>query len=124
MLVPLFPGYIFVRFTMEDGAWHDLFNLIGVYGMKVLNGLPAPVPTSLVENIRGAEVAGAIPCETPLARLLFGLGDRVRIEEGPFRGMAGTIQELDEGRRKVLLDLVMFGSERRLSIDADQVTKM
>ncbi len=123
-LTPLFPGYIFVLFSMDDGNWHDLFNLVGVYGMKVIGGLPAPVPTSLVENIKASEIGGAIPLEKPITALLFGLGDNVKVTEGPFAGMTGTIQDLDEARRRVLLDLVMFGSERRVPFSAEHVSRV
>ena len=121
---PLFPGYPFVKFSLRDGKWHELFELFGVYGMKVAEGLPVPVPNQVIINILGAEVGGAIPLEMPVLKLLFGVGDDVRIDEGPLQGFTGTIQELDESQRKVLLDVIMFRSPHRISLDANQVSKV
>ena len=60
----------------------------------------------------------------PVLKLLFGVGDDVRIDEGPLQGFTGTIQELDESQRKVLLDVIMFRSPHRISLDANQVSKV
>lgn len=124
VLSPLFPGYPFVLFSLRDGQWHELFDLFGVYGMKVAEGLPVPVPNQVIANIQASEVGGAIPLEMPVVTLLFGAGERVRIEDGPFHGFTGTIQELDESRRRVLLDLVIFGASRPVPFEIDQISKL
>lgn len=124
VLSPLFPGYPFVLFSLRDGQWHELFDLFGVYGMKVAEGLPVPVPNEVIENIKASEVAGAIPLEMPVIKLLFGVGETVRIDDGPFKGFTGTIQELDESKRRVLLDILMFGSSRHVPFEADQIGKL
>lgn len=123
VLTPVFPGYPFVLFSIRDGKWRDLFNLFGVYGMIVAEGLPVPVPSQVVSNIKDAEIGGVIPLETPVTKLLFRAGEEVRIDDGPLRGFNGTIQDLDEAKRIVLLDVIMFGASRSVPFDPDQLSK-
>ncbi len=122
VLIPLFPGYPFVRFSMHDGRWHEIFDILGVYGLKVVGNLPAPLPTSAVDQIRKAEVGGAIAAETPVSELLYGKGSTVRIGEGPLQGFTGTVQELDESKRRAIVDLVMFGNMRSVNITTGQLS--
>lgn len=122
VLAPLFGGYMFVLFDISTGRWHELFDLFGVNGMIVNGGLPAPVARETVESLRALEIGGAIPLDMPVQRLLFGVGQKLRIEDGPFRGFDGTVQQLDESKRRVLLDIVMLGSARTIAFDAEQVS--
>ena len=115
---PMFPGYEFVRFDPCDGAWHDIFRLVGVYGMLCANNLPVPMPDAFIAGLRACEVNGAIPAAIA-AHEVFTLGETVRItKDGPFKGLTGPIERLDErGRIRLLLALFGPGSHRSAKLE-------
>lgn len=122
VLIPLFGGYKFVWFDLSTGRWHELFDLLGVNGMIVNGGLPAPVNQIIIDSIRALEVGGAIPLDMPVKTLLFTVGQRMRIDEGPFRGFDGPILSLDESKQRVLLEILIFGAPRSLAFEPDQLS--
>jgi transcription antitermination factor NusG len=103
---PLFPGYEFVRFNPLTDNWHNIFAIVGIYGMLCENNLPVPMPNGFIEGLKRSEVNGAIPAALPIAEV-FSLGETVRITKpGPFQGSTGPIERLDDaGRIRLLLDL-------------------
>jgi transcription antitermination factor NusG len=111
---PMFPGYLFARFDLSNPRWHGVFDVAGVRGLVAEGGLPTPMPSGVVEGLQAAEINGAIAGSTPVAMLPFAVGDRARIDDGPFAGHNGTItelpsltiDELDESARvRLLVDL-------------------
>lgn len=92
-LVPIFPGYPYIRFDLEDSRCHDLFDFAGVYGLHCTGERPVVVDDLFVGHLKALERDGNIPSETTL-RDLFGVGDTVRITAGPFRAFSAVIEEL------------------------------
>lgn len=101
---PLFPGYEFVRFDPLRDPWHDIFKIVGIYGMLCENNLPVPMPDAFIAGLKGSEVNGAIPAARPAAEV-FTLGETVRVKlDGPLQGLTGPLERFDEaGRIRVLL---------------------
>lgn len=129
-IVPFFPRYIFVRFDMGRHGWREIFRFVGVAGMVCEGELPVWVPDGLIESIRGREVDGAVPGKTP-AKLLFAVGDEVRVSEGPFASFPGVVEEIpdkpieevdSEVRIKVLVNI--FGRPTPVSLEINQVEKL
>lgn len=120
---PMFPGYEFVRFDPCGGAWHDIFRLVGVYGMLCANNLPVPMPDTFIGGLRSREINGAIPAATP-ADEIFTLGETVRItKDGPLKGSTGPIERLDE-RGRIRLLLALFGGETPIELTAADIEKL
>lgn len=120
---PMFPGYDFVRFDPCGGAWHDIFRLVGVYGMLCANNLPVPMPDAFIAGLRACEVDGAIPAAMS-AEEVFTLGETVRItKDGPFKGLTGPIERLDE-RGRIRLLLALFGGETPIDLTAADIDKL
>lgn len=94
VLVPFFPRYFFVRFDPAGSLWREHFKFAGVGGMLCHGGHPAPLDERIIDLIRGREVGGAIPGVIPVHQLFrFQVGDKVRINDGPFDGFDGTIDK-------------------------------
>jgi transcriptional antiterminator RfaH len=120
---PMFPGYDFVRFDPCGGAWHDIFRLVGVYGMLCANNLPVPMPDAFIAGLRACEVNGAIPAAMSVDEV-FTLGETVRItKDGPFKGLTGPIERLDE-RGRIRLLLALFGGETPIELTAADIEKL
>lgn len=95
-LVPFFAGYIFVQMQMKGLDWQRLKDIAGLGGLVSKDGiLPVRVSNELIDAIRSREVGGAVPGRTP-AKLIFKLGQSVRITSGPFASFEGLVEKLPD----------------------------
>lgn len=107
---PLFPGYVFGRFPWIDRA--RVLRTPGVARIVGFSGAPAPVPEPELENIRRA-LASRLPLGPwPFLKS----GDRVRVEQGPLRGLEGTLLRERTGMRLVLSVELL---QRSLAVELD-----
>jgi len=127
---PLLGRYVFVQFDFAVDDWHAIFNVAGVTGMAIHNGLPIAIRDSIIDELRAREVNGAVPGQTS-ARLIFAAGEPIGVVDGLLTGFTGKVardlmlSELDEtAMLAVLLDtsrgpkrvvLPMEYVERRIS---------
>jgi len=117
----MFPGYILVEMVMSDEAWFIVRNTQGVTGFIGSSG-------------KGAKPIALLPHEVD--KILHNMGisrielanelkpeDKVKIIEGPFKGMLGRIQniDLDTQRLTVLVDL--FGQETPVDVELAEIDK-
>lgn len=83
VLRPLLPSYHFVLMDLTQDKWRDLFDLIGLFGVLCKPDVPEPQPYPLqpivVKQLRAAEVDGAIPGRLSARKLMFEVGEQVRI---------------------------------------------
>jgi len=102
-LAPLFPGYLFLRLDLSRDRWRSVNGTRGVVRLLAQGDTPQAVPPGVIEELQShADVHGAL--DRPL---LLNAGQRVRIAEGPFADLVGTLQRLDGADRvHVLLDLL------------------
>ena len=122
-ILPFFPGYSFVHFDVSGDPWHDIFKLVGVYGIACTNNMPKAMPDEFIARLRAKEVNGAIPGETPIEEMLFHVGDTARPNEGPFIGHTGPVDKVDEAGRISLL-LTFLGSTRSVTFTSGQLDKL
>lgn len=93
-LVPIFPGYPYIHYDATDPRCDELFSFAGVYGLHCAGERPIIVDDAFVRHMKALEDENrTIPSETTL-RDLFGIGDTVRINTGPFRGFTAIVEEL------------------------------
>ena len=108
----LYPGYVFVEMKLEDDGRipQDVFFLIkettGVGDFIGTAGRPAPMQIHEVEKM---VAASRRPEDQPEIQMEFQPGDRVRIKEGPFENMDGTVDELLPEQGKVRVIVTIFG---------------
>lgn len=129
-LVALFPGYLFVHFDRQGGAWREIFDFAGIGGLVSADGRPVRVPDEMVAGIRAREIGGAVPGKTPAA-LIFHLGERVRVADGPFSPFEAiveklprvSIEEIDAATRiRVAVDI--FGRATPVDLEVSQIEKL
>lgn len=99
--VALFPGYLFVRFDIENCAWRSVNGTLGIRSLVMAGDRPLPAPYGLVEGfIELSDKSGLMQTELQS-------GQRVEILSGPFANLVGTVERLDaKGRAHVLLHLL------------------
>lgn len=102
-LAPLFPNYVFVRFDLDERPWRCINGTRGAVRLIANREVPAPVPVGVVERLQCMTGNGGAMDWTPKLKP----GDQVRIEDGPFAALVGTLERLNSsGRVRVLLDLL------------------
>jgi transcription antitermination factor NusG len=102
-VVPLFPGYLFVR-IMLGLQFYDVVWAPGVSRFVGSDGRPMPIDDEVVDFLKQqAEPDGLIRARPALA-----VGQHVEITRGPFAGIVGIIQRPPnaKGRIKVLMRLL------------------
>jgi transcription antitermination factor NusG len=98
---PLFPGYVFVHVPRRRCV--DVLQVPGVISLVSSGRQPSPLPTQEIESLRAG-----LPCRQYEPHPYLAVGDKVRIVEGPFAGMAGVLVRKKKDFRVVLtLDLIM-----------------
>lgn len=111
---PMFPNYVFVRFTLRD--MHAVLMTPGVSTIVRVNGYPAPVPDEELASVR--RVVEQLACTGGVAevRPFFAEGERVRVREGPFEGAEGYVIEV-RGRKRLLVGITTIGQGLEIDID-------
>ena len=120
VLVPLFPGYIFVKFDIEADRWlavNSTRGVIRLVGPRL--SAPSAVRPELFDLIMSRCSAGVL---TKLPEYIQP-GHRIQITAGALAGQIATIEALDDrGRVRVLLSLL--GAEHKVCVRADQLAPL
>ena len=88
-----FPGYVLVQMEMNDETWHlvkDAPRVLGFIGGK--KDEPAPITNKEVDSIMNRIQEGT---DKPRPKVLFEVGELVRIIDGPFNDFNGTVGGFD-----------------------------
>jgi transcriptional antiterminator NusG len=108
----LYPGYVFVEMQLEDDGRipQDVFFLIkettGVGDFIGTAGRPSPMSIPEIEKMQMASKPAE---EQPTVKMEFQKGDHIKIREGPFENMEGTVDELLPDQGKVRVVVTIFG---------------
>lgn len=117
VLVPLFPGMIFVPDYDADSR---VMEVDGAAGMLRFGDWTAWLSPKLIADIRAMEAIGNVPISKRERK--YALGDLVRIVDGPFAALSGRIDRLDsKGRLSVLVDV--FGRLAPAAMSESQIEK-
>jgi len=101
---PLFPGYLFVRLSLDQSDWVKIKYLHGVRRILSFGGTPTPVPAAVMAAIDQRTENGA-PHGPALS---LKAGDRIRFRKGPLEGLEGIFSGETSGKErvKVLLEAI------------------
>src|SRR5512139_2250751 len=116
-----FPGYVLVEMEMTDETWHlvksipKVSGFIGGTAMK-----PTPISQKEVDNIMQQMQAGV---EKPRPKVLFEIGETVRVKEGPFTDFNGTVETVNYDKSKLRVAVTIFGRSTPVELDFGQVEK-
>src|SRR5262245_34132233 len=114
---PLFPSYLFVRIHPEMGRWRPILSTLGVRTLVRFGDQLGVLDHRFIEELRKREEDGFIvrPAEP------YQVGQRVKLNGGPFDGIVAKIISLqDKDRIVVLMDLLQQSVRAQVSIDQVQ----
>lgn len=114
-LKKVFPGYVLVKMLITDESWYVVRNTRGVTGFVGPGSKPVPLSD---EEIR---TMGVEQYETIMD---YGVGDSVRVIEGPLESFIGTVEEISEDKKKVRVSVSMFGRETPVELEITQIQRL
>jgi transcriptional antiterminator NusG len=117
----IFPGYVLVEMDLTDETWHLVKNTNRVTGFLGGSGnRPSPISEKEVEKILSQMEEGV---EKPRPKVLFEVGEMVRVKEGPFADFNGNVEEVNYEKSKVRVSVTIFGRATPVELDFSQVEK-
>jgi len=117
----IFPGYVLVEMALTDETWHLVKNTNRVTGFLGGSGnRPSPISEREVEKILSQMEEGV---EKPRPKVLFEVGEMVRVKEGPFADFNGNVEDVNYEKSKVRVSVTIFGRATPVELDFGQVEK-
>jgi len=120
----LFQGYIFVQAILTPDIQHTLVDIPHIIGFLgdgtrqnvVIPMLPSEVTRMLgnVDEVRDKEEQIITP---------FYIGEAVKVIDGPFNSFSGTIEEVNDEKKKLKVMVKIFGRKTPLELSFLQVEK-
>lgn len=130
----IFPGYVLVQMitlTQDDPesseqdmalsskAWTVVRNSPGVTGFVGSGTAPTPLEETELRSI-----IRQMKAEEPVVKVGFTEGQSVRVIDGPFSDMVGTVEEINAEKGKVKVAVSIFGRETPVELDFLQVERL
>ena len=116
-----FPGYVLVEMEMTDDTWHLVKNTAKVTGFVGGTATrPTPISEKEVQNILHQIQEGV---EKPRPKVLFEVGEAVRVKEGPFADFHGNVEDVNYDKNKLRVSVTIFGRSTPVELDFSQVEK-
>jgi transcription antitermination factor NusG len=113
--MPLFPGYVFVRFALRDRL--QVLQTPSVAHLVRFNGRPAVLPIEDIQTVQNCLNLGSQVEPHPYLQT----GRRARVRSGPFQGLEGIILRRKNKTRLVLsFELIM----RSVAVEIDETELM
>lgn len=114
-----FPGYILVRMELTDETWHLVKETAKVTGF-VGGNTPFPISDEEVDKITRRMEEGA---EKPRPKVLFEVGETVRVIDGPFLNFSGVVEDVKPDKGKLRVTVTIFGRATPVELEFMQVEK-
>ena len=121
----LFPGYVFVRCALDDDVWPVIRDTPNVTGFVNQGGSPSPLRRRDVEAFLGVESDRSREASKRAKPMFeYGIGETVRVKDGPFADFSGEIIEINEDQLKVKVLVNIFGRETPVELEFAQVARL
>lgn len=115
----IFPAYLLVKMHLDDNVWLAVRTTPGVTGFVGSGDKPTPLSDNEVMNIMKFTSSPAPRYKTKIT-----IGEAVKVTDGPFSDMLGSVKEIDEEKGKVTVLLSIFGRETPVELDFLQISKV
>jgi transcriptional antiterminator NusG len=116
-----FPGYVLVQMELTDETWHlvrDVPRVLGFIGGT--SDRPAPISDKEANLILSRVEDGV---NKPRPKVLFEVGEMVRIIDGPFKDFNGNIEDVNYDKSKLKVSVLIFGRATPVELEFAQVEK-
>lgn len=116
-----FPGYVLVQMEMDNDTWHMVKEVPKVLGfIGGTSDKPAPITEDEANAILNRVEEGV---DRPRPKVLFEVGEVVRVNDGPFNDFNGVVEEVNYEKSKMLVSVQIFGRSTPVELAFGQVEK-
>jgi transcription termination/antitermination protein NusG len=116
-----FPGYVLVQMDMDESSWHlvkDCPKVMGFIGGT--SDKPTPITEREAQTILNRIQEGT---EKPKPKVLFEVGEVVRVIDGPFTDFNGVVEEVNYEKSRLRVAVSIFGRSTPVELEFGQVSK-
>ncbi|UZO79399.1 transcription termination/antitermination protein NusG [Aquimarina sp. ERC-38] len=119
-----FPGYIMIEANLSGEVPHIIKSINGVIGFlgEVKGGDPVPLRKSEINRMLGK--VDELAVKTDNVAIPYTVGETVKVIDGPFNGFNGTVEKVNEEKRKLEVMVKIFGRKTPLELSYMQVEKV
>jgi transcriptional antiterminator NusG len=115
------PGYVLVHMEMGDDTYHLVTSINRVTGFLGPQGKPIPMRDGEVNQILNRVEEGEAQ---PRNLIRFEIGERVKVNDGPFEDFDGMVEGVDEPAQRLKVSVSIFGRATPVDLEFSQVTKL
>jgi transcription termination/antitermination protein NusG len=114
--VPLFPGYLFVKTSLDPFEHLEIVKTVGV--VTIVGNLQGPIaiPVESIESLR----IMVLSTQEILSGLKYKHGDLVRVVSGPFAGVWGEFVRY-RGKGRVVVNIAALGQNAAVDVSKDDI---
>ena len=116
-----FPGYVLVQMEMDDETWHlvkEVPRVLGFIGGS--SDRPAAISEKEANAILQRVEEGV---DKPRPKVLFEVGEVVRVNDGPFNDFNGVVEEVNYDKSKLRVAVQILGRSTPVELGFGQVEK-
>ena len=120
----LYPGYVFVEAQLTGEVIYELRNTTNVIDFlrgRAKNSDPMALRESEVKRMLGTADEMMEPTVDVVEDYI--VGEPVKVTFGPFSGFSGVIKEVNSDRKKIKVEVKIFGRPTDLELENTQVER-
>jgi len=119
-----FPGYIMIEANLTGELPHIIKSISGVIGFlgETRGGDPVPLRQAEVNRMLGTVDELSVTEDTSL--IPYEVNETIKVIDGPFNGFNGTVEKVNEEKRKLEVMVKIFGRKTPLELSFTQVEKI
>lgn len=118
------PGYVLMKTVMTDDVYHLVKDTPKVSGFLGAEGGKKPLPVRQKEVDRLLGTSTETNEERPRPKISFEIGEEVQVNDGPFQGFEGAVEEIDEENGRLKVTVSIFGRATPVDLEFEQVQKL
>ncbi|MHA6643134.1 transcription termination/antitermination protein NusG [Mesorhizobium sp. A623] len=118
-----FPGYVLMKADLNDAIISMVKNIprvTGFLGEDKHTSKPMHITDKEADRILHQVQEGV---ERPKPSVTFEIGEAIRVSDGPFASFNGFVQEVDEERARLKVEVSIFGRAVPVDLEFGQVEK-
>jgi transcription termination/antitermination protein NusG len=119
-----FPGYVMIEANLTGEIPHIIKSITGVIGFLGETKGGDAVPLRLAEVNRMLGKVDELSVKTENINIPYSIDETVKVIDGPFNGFNGTIEKINEEKRKLEVMVKIFGRKTPLELSFMQVEKV
>ncbi len=118
-----FPGYILIEADLSGEVPHVIRGVNGVIGFLGAEKKGDPLPLRMAEVNRILGKVDELADTEEEINIPYVVGENIKVIDGPFNGFNGTIENINEEKKKLEVMVKIFGRKQPLELSFLQVEK-